>query len=325
MLHIRNTIYKLQILFSLIILGIFSLFYTTYKNSYETDLDTYIQKEIEFNKNRIIDSLKIVSTKYEDKRNSFLNIHNYSLKSLKESPSLTLKELKKDIQSRYNLSDIEIELYLIDKNYIIYETTFPKDLGFDLSVITEAKDFLDKTKIDEKIYLADNISEDAIDGKYKLYSYSKLKNETYLELGFIDTKLFNSISNDLNIHKNLSLYRVNTNDKYQYYYKMEKRDKNISKEEHFKNLKKFSINEKSDDIILNTIRNNKSLLIEKNNEVISYIPLLEYKKFSLLKYTDIVMEVKIDITQKIEALENFKKIFMFTFFITIAFLYFMFN
>ena len=323
-MYIRNTIYKLQILFSLIILGIFSLFYTTYKNSYQTDLDTYIEKEIEFNKNRIIDSLKIVSTKYEDKRNSFLDIHNYSLKSLKEDSSLTLKELKKDIKNKYNLTDIEIELYLIDKNYIIYKTTFPKDLGFDLSVITEAKDFLNKTNIDEKVYLADNISEDAIDGKYKLYSYSKLKNDTFLELGFTDTKLFNSISNDLNNHKNLSLYRVNTNGEYQYYYKMEKRNKNISKEEHFKKLKKFSVNEKSDDIVLNTIRSNKSVLIEKNNEVISYIPLLEYKEFSLLKYTDIVMEVKVDITQKRKALEDFKKIFMFTLFVTIAFLYFMF-
>ena len=324
-MHIRNTIYKLQILFSLIILVIFSLFYTTYKNSYQKDLDTYIQKEIEFNKNRIIDSLKIVSSKYEDKRNSFLNIHNYSLKLLKEDSSLTLKELKKDIKNKYNLTDIEIELYLIDKNYVIYETTFTKDLGFDLSVITEAKDFLDKTKIDEKVYLADNISEDAIDGKYKLYSYSKLKNDTYLELGFTDTKLFNSISNDLNNHKNLSLYRVNTNGEYQYYYKMEKRNKNISKEDHFKELKKFSVNEKSDDIILNTIRNNKSVIVEKDNEVISYTPLLEYKEFSLLKYTDIVMQIKIDITQKIKALEDFKKIFIFAFVITILFLYFMFN
>lgn len=324
-LYIRNTIYKLQILFSLIILGIFFLFYLTYKNSYQTDLDTYIQKEIEFNKNRIIDSLKIVSTKYEDKRNFFLNIHNYSLKSLKEDSSLTLKELKKDIKDKYNLTDIEIEFYLIDKNYVIYETTFPKDLGFDLSIIAEAKDFLDKTKIDKKVYLADNISEDAIDGKYKLYSYSKLKDDTFLELGFTDTKLFNSISNDLNNHKNLSLYRVNTNEKYQYYYKMEKRNKNISKEEHFNKLRKFLKDENSDDIILNTIRSNKSVLIEKDNEIISYIPLLEYKEFSLLKYTDIVMEIKIDITQKIKALENFKKIFIFEFVITILFLYFMFN
>lgn len=323
-MHIRNTIYKLQILFSLIVFVIFTLFYTTYKNSYEADLNSYIQKEITLNKNRIVDSLKIVSMKYEDKRNSFLNVHNYSLKLLKVDSSLSLEKIKKDIKNKYDLTDIEIEFYLIDKNYVIYKTTFPKDLGFNLSVISEAKDFLDKTKIDGNIYLADNISEDAIDGKYKLYSYSKLNNDSYLELGFVDTKLFNSISNELNNHKNLSLYRVNTNDDYEYYYKMEKRDVKISKEDHFKSLKKFSKNEKSDDIILNTMRDKKSILVEKDNEVISYVPLLEYKNFPLLKYTDIIMEIKIDISQKTEALGHFKGIFIFTLFITIVFLYFMF-
>lgn len=323
-MHIRNTIYKLQILFSLIVFVLFTLFYTTYKNSYEADLNSYIQKEITLNKNRIVDSLKIVSMKYEDKRNSFLNVHNYSLKLLKEDSSLSLEKIKKDIKNKYDLTDIEIEFYLIDKNYVIYKTTFPKDLGFNLSVISEAKDFLDKTKIDGNIYLADNISEDAIDGKYKLYSYSKLNNDSYLELGFVDTKLFNSISNELNNHKNLSLYRVNTNDDYEYYYKMEKRDVKISKEDHFKSLKKFSKNEKSDDIILNTMRDKKSILVEKDNEVISYVPLLEYKNFPLLKYTDIIMEIKIDISQKTEALGHFKGIFIFTLFVTIVFLYFMF-
>lgn len=324
-MHIRNTIYKLQILFSLILLVIFFLFYSIYKNSYQKDLDLYINKEIEFNKNRIADSLKIVSNKYENKRATFLNIHNYSLKQLKDNPNLSLEKLKEDIHKKYTLDNIETELYLINKNYVIFKTTFEQDLGFDLSVITEAKYFLDKTKTDGKTYIADNISEDAIDGKYKLYSYSKFENDTFLELGFIDTKIFNSISQDLNAHKNLTLYRVNTNDDYIYYYKMKRRDNNLLKEEHFKNLQKFKKDAKTNNIILNTLKDNKLKFIKKENEIISYIPLLEYKNFSLLKYTDIVMELKIDISHKTEVLENFKKIFILTFCITIIFLYFMFT
>lgn len=96
---------------------------------------------------------------------------------------------------------MNVELFLIDKSYKIYKTTYPKDLGFNLSVITEAKNYLDKTTKDGKVYISEFVSTDALDMKYKLYSYSKLKDGIYLELGFVDNTLTNTMESFKKQHK----------------------------------------------------------------------------------------------------------------------------
>ncbi len=322
-MYIRNTIYRLQFIFSVVVLGIFFLFYVSYENTYEKNLEDYVSKEISFNKLQIKNSLNIVNSIYLKQKNTFLNIHKEALITLKENENINLNELRKKLLRKYNLRNTKLEFYLINKKYTIYKTTYLKDLGFNLGIIPEARVYLDKTKKDGKIYLAESISEDALDGKYKLYSYSKIKENKFLELGFIDNEIFNNTYEHLYENKNLSIFRVITNKDYQFYYEKRK-NLNISKNKHFKNLPKFHKDKRTNDSVINSIRQSKKIEIIEDKILTVYLPLLEYKEFNLLGYTDIVMKLKIDISDKMQELEKFEITFVLLFTFIVLFLIFMF-
>jgi len=276
---IKNSMYLFQIIFSLFIFFCLAISYTTYKNYYLNDLDEYIDKEIELYQKYLSSSLKLVSLKYEGNKNIFYNIHEKALQILKKNPDTDLATLKKELQNECKLKNFEIEAFLIDENYKIFDTTFTQDMGLNLSIIVEAKEYLDRTKKDGNIYIANNVFEDALDGKYKLYSYSKLKEGVFLELGFVDTEFHNNIFNALDKNLDLKLYRVTSVNGFQYYYDIAKRDSYISKKEYYQSLKKFDINKQSSDKIINTAREKKIIKDTQGKIIRVYVPILDYRKF----------------------------------------------
>lgn len=324
-MKIKDSMYLFQIIFSLFIFFCLAIFYTTYKNYYLNDLDEYIDKEIELYQKYLSSSLKLVSLKYEGNKNIFYNIHEKALQILKKNPDTDLATLKKELQNECKLRNFEIEAFLIDENYKIFDTTFTQDMGLNLSIIVEAKEYLDRTKKDGKIYIANNVSEDALDGKYKLYSYSKLKKGVFLELGFVDTEFHSNIFNALDKNLDLKLYRVTSVNGFQYYYDIAKRDSYISKKEYYQSLKKFDINKQSSDKIINAAREKKIIKYTQGNIVRVYVPILDYRKFvNSFWHYDIVMSFDIDISKKIETLEKFENIIIIFLTFMFMFLTFMF-
>ncbi|QHG91561.1 sensor domain-containing diguanylate cyclase [Sulfurimonas sp. CVO] len=324
-MKIKNSMYLFQIIFSLFIFFCLAISYTTYKNYYLNDLDEYIDKEIELYQKYLSSSLKLVSLKYEGNKNIFYNIHEKALQILKKNPDTDLATLKKELQNECKLKNFEIEAFLIDENYKIFDTTFTQDMGLNLSIIVEAKEYLDRTKKDGNIYIANNVSEDALDGKYKLYSYSKLKEGVFLELGFVDTEFHNNIFNALDKNLDLKLYRVTSVNGFQYYYDIAKRDSYISKKEYYQSLKKFDINKQSSDKIINTAREKKIIKDTQGKIIRVYVPILDYRKFvnSFWQY-DIVISFDIDISKKIETLKKFENIIIIFLTFMFMFLTFMF-
>lgn len=324
-MKIKNSMYLFQIIFSLFIFFCLAISYTTYKNYYLNDLDEYIDKEIELYQKYLSSSLKLVSLKYEGNKNIFYNIHEKALQILKKNPDTDLATLKKELQNECKLKNFEIEAFLIDENYKIFDTTFTQDMGLNLSIIVEAKEYLDRTKKDGNIYIANNVSEDALDGKYKLYSYSKLKEGVFLELGFVDTEFHNNIFNALDKNLDLKLYRVTSVNGFQYYYDIAKRDSYISKKEYYQSLKKFDINKQSSDKIINTAREKKIIKDTQGKIIRVYVPILDYRKFvNSFWHYDIVMSFDIDISKKIETLEKFENIIIIFLTFMFMFLTFMF-
>lgn len=164
-----------------------------------------------------------------------------------------MKELQQKLKDKFNLgNNIGIEIFFIDKSYTIYKTTLLKDLGFNLSVAADAKGYLDETSIDGKIYVSEFASTDSMNMEYKLYAYSKLTSDKYLELGFIDNELNNNsialITQNINSHSKLTIYNVGKNDKEYYYYDMNFQNNYKNKEDFFKTVKRFSLTQLNDDL-----------------------------------------------------------------------------
>lgn len=316
---LKYQLYIFQLITFLLLIAFLGITYYFYQAQYKKDINTFIQNEINIYKKEIYSSIESASQKMNKQKKYFISIHEKALKKLQENPDLSLEDLKKDIKEEYLLKHINLELFLIDKSYTIYKTTYLKDLGFNLSVVTEAKQFLDQTTKDGNIYISDFLSTDALDMKYKLYSYSKLTDNNYLELGFIDNTLTNTMSSLLKLNTNklskISLFNVSKDDKQYYYYEMKERVDTKSKEEHYKSFVTIPINQITDDNIINSVKHQNNIHIENNNIHTIYAKIYNKNMFPVLGFDNIVLKLEIDISEKLDFLDNYKKIFIFAIFI----------
>jgi len=313
---LRHQLYAFQIVLSLILFSFLGFTYNSFKTEYQKDIDVYIQNEILVHKKEILSSIENATLKLKKEKEHFKSIHIEALDILRKNPNLDLKELKKSIQSKYLLSNIDLELFLIDKSYKIYKTTFKKDLGFNLSIVTEAKNYLDKTTKDSKIYISGFVSTDALDMKYKLYSYSKLNDESYLELGFVDNALVNRmkllLKENTKQSTKLTLYNVSKDDKQYYYYSMNKRDNINSKEDFYKSIKKVALNQDTKDNVINSVKQDKQICLENTNIYTVYTKVFNSDVFKILGFENIVMKLNIDVTDKVNFMEEYTKFFIFS-------------
>ncbi|MGB3751295.1 MAG: diguanylate cyclase [Arcobacteraceae bacterium] len=325
MIKLRHQLFIVQILLSIILFIFLWFTYYSYNNQYTKDIDTYIDNELNLHKKEILSSMSNATKKLQKQKINFISIHKEILEILQKNPNEDLEKLKIKIKSEFLSSKVDVELYLIDKSYTIYKTTNPKDLGFNLSIITEAKNFLDKTTKNGKIYIADFVSTDALDMKYKLYSYSKLTDDIYLEIGFIDTTLINTMNSLLAEDTERSLIKVNLfsvskNKTQYYYYHMQKNDNGKSKEEQYKEFKKINLTEKTDDKIINAIKSDSPIHIRNNNVHTIYTRIFNEDKFSVLGFKDIILKLDVDVSEKLKFMEDFKNTFIYTLFVVALFL-----
>ncbi len=313
-MKLRNQLYIFQIILSLVLFIFLGFSYYSYQSQYKKDIEKHIQNEVNLHKKEILTSINTATQKLKKQRDYFESIHNDTLEILKKNPKYDLEKLKKEIKLKYLSSYIDVELFLIDKTYTIYKTTYPKDLGFNLSIVTEAKDFLDKTTKDGKVYISDFVSTDAMDMQYKLYSYSKLNKDIYFEMGFIDTTLTNTMESLLDENSKLStkvnLYSVSKDKKQYYYYEMKKNENGKSKEEQYKEFKKFDLDVKTDDKVINALKSDSQIHLIDNNSHTIYTRVFKKNMFSILGFEDIIIHLDIDVSEKVEFIENFKNIFI---------------
>jgi len=324
-IKLRHTFYIFQTVLSLILFLCLGFTYYSYQNQYKKDIQTSIQNEVNLHKVEILSSIHTATEKLQKQKNYFQSIHEDTLKILKKNPSYDLEKLKNEIKSKYLSSYIDIELFLIDKRYAIYKTTYPKDLGFNLSIVTEAKNYLDKTTQDGKIYISDFVSTDALDMQYKLYSYSKLNENIYFEIGFIDTTLTNTmkslLKNSSNASIKVKLYNVSKDDTQYYYYQMKKKDLTQSKEEYYKSVKKFKLDEKTSDKVIKTIKSNSQIEYIHNGVQTIYTKIFDNDDmFKTLGFKNIIMKVDIDVSEKLKFLDDFTKIFITSLVVTLLLL-----
>jgi len=189
--------------------------------------------------------------------------------------------------------------------------------------VPEAKEFLNKTKKDKKIYISDFVSTDALTMEYRLYSYSYLKNNHFLELGFIDKDLYNSFKATIEKFldsKDATIYNISkTKNGFSYYNLSAHRVEN--KKEFFQKIKKVSPKQVKKDPIINSYKIAGSIIKYKNNSAIVFMPLFKENMYRKIGFENIVLKIKIDISSKLEALQKYKYIFYVSMAVTLLFLF----
>ena len=301
----------------------FELFtYNNYKAQYNKELEEYIEEKTNFYKNQLTSSYYEASHKFNMQKPFFISIHQQVLDKLKHNSHQSLKEITKEIEKEYKLKDVNFNIYLIDKNYVIYKTTYQKDLGFNLSAILDAKSYLDKTKKDKKIYISDFVSTDSLTMEYRLYSYSYLDDSTFLELGFVDGRIYNSLKTifeKLIKDSNIEIYNTVTIENKRYYYPFSA-NRQVLKEEFYQKVKKYELGKQNNNSMLKSIEQKQAVVVHNGTYVIAYVPFFKKNMFEKIGFENIILKVKIDISSKLEALAKYKTIFYISVVITIFFL-----
>jgi signal transduction histidine kinase len=321
-LKLKSKIYIFQILFALTLLSFLFFTYKSYEKRYHEDLKEYICEITNIYKKQFLNSYNQAKFRFKEQKRLFVKMHKVAIKYLKENPKLDLHQLAKRLKKEFGLQDVLVDIFLIDKDYVIFKTTFPKDLGLDLSLIKDAKYYLDEAyKNKDKIYVADFVSTDALNMEYRLYSYAYFKDDIFLELGFLDKGIYNSFKYFMLQNKDSStkLYPIIIKDnRYNYYQFSAKRV--ALKKDFFKYIKKVPVEQKEVDNVIKSFKLKDKIVEYRENFAIVTTPLFSTDMYDKIGYNNIILEIKIDISSKLNTLQKFKNIFYISIIITLVLL-----
>lgn len=312
-MKLRYQLYLFLFFLSAILFLVLGLNYISYKNQYERDRKNFINSEIRLHKKAILNSIQNRNSDFEGKKELFFNISKDALELLKKDKNLNISALKSVLKTKYDLRGLDFEIYLIDKSYKVYKTTYSKDLNLDLKNISNAKNLLDKS-LDGNIHFSKFINSDPVTLEYRLYSYSSISQNDFLELSFVNTEISNtsmsSLIQNLQSNSRVKVYRVFKNKDGFSYYDMLKRLESDSKEQFYKSLNIVD----REDILQNDILNSAINFVqtEELNENILTIttPIFDKNMFEVLGFENVVIDLKIDLSGKIEFMEEMKNLFV---------------
>ncbi len=293
--------------------------YTNFKKHSQSDLEKEITQGINVNRLLLVSALEDTYKIFEQKKNMITHIHRTALNEFKKDKTISLSQLKSKMHSHFNLKYIDLDFYLINKEYVITDATFKKDIGLDFKKIPPGKRDLDEASKDNKIHIGENVSIDYMDSTFKIYSVTKVDHETYLEMAFIDPTTYNKLRDRIkNITKHtqnkINLFRVNETSSNEEFYEDILNTEYISNKKEWNDaLKKFPLDSVTDNKIILAKRQNSIIRIDaylNENVVVIYIPLLSKENDPSLGYNNFVMKLEMDISEYTAQWQENKNIFI---------------
>ncbi len=298
-----------------IIITFLSLYFTytlfeSYKEEQKNKIAAYLDKRIKINKSFIKNAFVSIQNEIEANEKIFLQMHKEALQILRKKGKINIDVLKQILQKKYDISNIDFHLFYINENYLITESTYLNDVGFDLSLVPDARKELDRTNNDKLVHYSNTISIDIINSDVKSYSYAKVNDSYYLEMGFINHSIKSILKETMkNIQiitdKRSQLYRIEKKlDETEYYDNVLDKNTNLSKEEYIKSRTKFPTGITSDNLIINSNRKEEILKKYLDDSIVFYIPLIKKNNKYLDVMGDFVLELYIDMQYEKELKER---------------------
>lgn len=235
-----------------------------------------------------------------------------------------LEKIKSALAQKYRVPNTEIQLFLVNRDYKVFDTTYPKDLGFDLSPFPETVDVLNKAFSNKQIHLSDYISRDPLDMKYKMYSYAQTDSDTVLELGFVDNNskiaLFQAM-NALGPDLSATLYHVIKDGENLFYFPVSEKNGAELKETLYSSQYRFKPNDpkRLTDPVMQAYLQKKSVMLQNKNAYHVYASVYDLQLADVkTEYDNIVLRFDIDTTEKNAFLKSIQTIFMLVALLSVA-------
>ena len=311
-MKLRHQLYLFLLFLSAVLIFTLVLNYLSYKKQYEQDIKSFIEREVVLHKKAIANSILNKNLDFQEEKDIFKKISSEALLLLKKDKTLNLQALKAALKSKYYLKNYDFELYLIDENYRVFKTTFQKDLNLDLTNISDAKSLLDKSK-DGNIYFSKFINNNPASMEYRLYSYSFVEENTFLELSFVNKATTNTSLDGLvkaiQTNSEINIYRVFKNEDGYSYYNLINTFFAEDTENIYKSLKIIDLKKEQNDIVKAAI-NFSDFEEIKNGFHLKIMSVFDKNMQDYLGYENVVMELKIDLREKIEFISGVENLFI---------------
>ena len=318
-MKLKNKLYLIQLFIILTFTIFLWVTYTNFKGHNQNDLELELTKSINVNKLLLTSALEDTYETFEKKKDMISRIHRKALNEFKKDENISLDDLKSRVLSLYDLQYIDLDFYLINKDYVIFDATFKKDIGLDFKKIPDAKKDLDKASKDDNIHIGHEVAIDYMDSTFKIYSCVRVDSDKFLEMAFIDPSSYNKLRVHLkNISKSMknkiNLFRVSKTSSNEEYYEDILNTEYISNKKEWNDaLKKFPLNSVTDNKIILAKRQNTILRTTEDLDkgiVNIYIPLLSKENDPSLGYNNFVMKLELDMSDHVTQWENYENIFI---------------
>jgi signal transduction histidine kinase len=311
-MKLRHQLYLFLLFLSAVLIFTLVLNYLSYKKQYEQDIKSFIEREVVLHKKAIANSILNKNLDFQEEKDIFKKISSEALLLLKKDKTLNLQALKAALKSKYYLKNYDFELYLIDENYRVFKTTFQKDLNLDLTNISDARNLLDKSK-DGNIYFSKFINNNPASMEYRLYSYSFIEENTFLELSFVNKATTNTSLDGLvkaiQTNSEINIYRVFKNEDGYSYYNLINTFFAENTENIYKSLNIINLKEKENSIV-NAAINFSDFEEIKDGFNLKIMSVFDKNMQDYLGYENVVMELKIDLREKIEFISGVENLFI---------------
>gem|GEM_PF-2982971 len=314
----KNQLISLNVIITIVSIYFTFAVYKEYKASQKIKVENYINKTINQNEKVIKNVFLEIKHEIEKDRILFFQIHQKYTNQLRINPTLDIYELKKDITSNYDLENKEVHLFLLDETFTVTHSTYPPDIGFKLAQIPDARIELDRAE-DGGIHQSQSVSIDLINSEIKSYSYSKINDNLYFEMGFINKKIHTILKSTIEkvqllTNKKSNLFRIEQKiDGTQYYDDIFDKDIKKNKEEYISSKEMFPKDKETDNLIILSNRTGQVYKKYLDDELIVYIPLIKKNNKYLELMGDFVLELHIDRKDEIELnkkIDNYFFIFL---------------
>lgn len=325
-----------QLFFSLIIFGstiavvFLSLNYTYMKKTVEKSLDLESINKAYHASKRLTQINDMIAREYakseEDMYKSLQEAQRYFKKFGRKAP---LDILKKRLEN--NKKGIYYNIFIINSNFVIENTTFAPDMNLDFRIIPDAFKIVKKTYLNPEYIDLSSVKDDATSHDYKRYILQHSKSGDYLiQLG-LSLEITNSINNvTANMSKEIpsllsseifSIYHDEDMDDSIYqvwsekYTNMTKQDRLRSRDVYKYFMSKFDHEDKIDKKdykkkIFEFANHNeyKDIYIYKNNKYIHRVMMPFYSYINADEGTVHVLVLEFDETQAKEIVKNMNMI-----------------
>lgn len=277
------------------------LIYDSYKLNQDNKYKNHIEQVVILNKEFMNNRVQYIKKELKKVEPLFLTIEK-ELKPITIDNKVDVLKLQKKLTKQLNLTKLKLslEVFVLNKDYKIINSSNPFDIDYDISINKNEKNTLDMITKQYRLKQSPGVFFDAFDQTIKKYAFLKQKDSSYLGISIN----FKFSQNDKDAFKNLIFslytklnYRYVINDTNNNEYTMGlflNKDNYQSRAKYYEKVYENKSISFKDLSFIKASKQGKAYNIQKKNTLYTYIPLLVKNNKVLPLFADIVLEIESD-------------------------------